>query len=178
MNLLWIDTETGGLRPEGHSLLTLALTTETRLLDLAIKHSTYVVDAEALAINHIDLVKHHAVALEPPEVVAKLSAFLDQFNDEPVVLAGHNVAFDKAFLMAFLNLYAPDLKKRFSHRTLDTHSLALALRDSGLLPLDKLNSDALFSYFNIQIPENQRHTAVGDVIGTQKLYQCLIGLIK
>lgn len=182
-NLLWIDTETGGLRSGFHSLLSFALldqapTAEPSTLDILVRHDTYVVDPEALSINGIDLVSHHAQALEPAEVVTRLEAFLDaRFPGERVTLAGHNVAFDRAFLMAYLEVHSPSLMRRFSHRMLDTHTLAMALREAGRLRLETLSSDALFAHFDIQVPEGQRHTALGDVLGTVKVYQRLLGLI-
>ena len=60
----------------------------------------------------------------------------------------------------------------------DTHSLAAALRDAGKLPLDNLGSSALFAHFGIQVPEDKRHTALGDALATFELYWQLVELMR
>ncbi|HWQ09406.1 MAG TPA: hypothetical protein VN436_09875, partial [Holophaga sp.] len=57
---------------------------------------------------------------------------------------------------------------------IDTHSLAAALRDAGRLPLENLGSSALFEHFGIVVPEEKRHTALGDALGTFELYWKLV----
>jgi DNA polymerase-3 subunit epsilon len=131
-------------------------------------------------VNRIDLVRHHAAALEPPVALAVLEVFLDQHfphRCQPIVLAGHNVAFDQAFLERFLAGQGRT-PERFSHRLVDTHSLAAALRDAGRLDLADLNSSALFAHFGIEVPEEKRHTALGDALATFELYWKLVGLMR
>jgi DNA polymerase-3 subunit epsilon len=110
-----------------------------------------------------------------------LDVFLDQHfphRCQPIILAGHNVAFDQAFLATFLAGQGRTLEPRFSHRLVDTHSLASGLRDAGRLPVDDLSSSALFSHFAIQVPEEKRHTALGDALATFELYWKLVGLMR
>ena len=82
-----------------------------------------------------------------------------------------------AFLGAFLAGQGRALEPRFSHRTVDTHSLAAGLRDAGRLPLENLSSTALFAHFGIEVPEARRHTALGDALATYDLYWKLVGLM-
>jgi DNA polymerase-3 subunit epsilon len=183
--LLFLDTETGGLDPARHSLLSVGLVVGdgpkvVNSLEILIKHEPYVVSSGGLAVNRIDLVRHSAAALEPRMALSVLDVFLDQHFPhmcKPVILAGHNVAFDRAFLGAFLASQGRALEPRVSHRTVDTHAIAAALRDGGRLPLENLSSTALFAHFGIEVPDERRHTALGDALATFELYWKLVGLL-
>ena len=184
--LLFLDTETGGLDPRSHSLLSLGLVVGVgpkvfNSLEILIRHEPYVVSSGGMQVNRIDLVAHSAAALDPPIALSVLDVFLDQHFPhlcQPVIMAGHNVAFDQAFLGAFLASQGRALEPRFSHRLVDTHSIASALRDAGRLPLANLGSSALFAHFGILVPEEKRHTALGDALATFELYWKLVGLMK
>jgi len=184
--MLFLDTETGGLDPRSHSLLSLGLVVGdgprlTHSLEILIRHEPYVVSAGGMKVNRIDLVQHSALALEPDMALTVLDVFLDQHfphRCQPVILAGHNVQFDQAFLATFLASHGRTLEPRFSHRMVDTHSMAAALRDAGQLPLDNLSSSALFAHFGIELPEEKRHTALGDSLATFELYWKLVELMK
>jgi len=185
-SLLFIDTETGGLDPRKHSLLSVALVVGdaggvANSLEILVRHEPYVVSAGGMKVNRIDLVQHTAGALEPDIALGVMNVFLDQHFPhicKPIILAGHNVGFDQAFLGAFLESLGHSLEPRFSHRVVDTHSLAAALRDAGKLPLDNLSSTALFAHFGIEVPEEKRHTALGDALATFELYWKLVGLMR
>ena len=185
-SMLFLDTETGGLDPLSHSLLSLGLVVGdgprvANSLEILIRHEPYVVTGGGMKVNRIDLVQHSAGALDPPIALSVLDVFLDQHFPhmcKPIILAGHNVGFDQAFLGAFLEGLGHHLEPRFSHRVVDTHSLAAALRDAGKLPLDNLSSSALFAHFGIEVPEDQRHTALGDALATFELYWKLVERMK
>jgi DNA polymerase-3 subunit epsilon len=132
-------------------------------------------------VNRIDLVQHDRSALEPGSALATFEAFLGKHFPDPatsVVLVGHNVGFDRGFLAAFFAHQSHPLEPRISHRIIDTHSIAAALRDAGRLAVGNLSSSALFDHFGIQIPEDKRHTALGDALGTFELYWKLVELMK
>ncbi|HNX31716.1 MAG TPA: 3'-5' exonuclease [Holophaga sp.] len=180
---LFLDTETGGLGLE-HSLLTLGLVVgddgEVRdSLEILVAHDPYVVSAGGMAVNRIDLVRHHQAALAPEAALGTLEAFCARHfpGGIPITLVGHNVAFDRNFLAVFHAKLGRPLEPRYSHRIIDTHSIAAALRDAGRLPLDDLGSTHLFRHFGIAIPEEKRHTALGDALGTFQLYWKLVELI-
>jgi DNA polymerase III epsilon subunit-like protein len=183
--MLFLDTETGGLDPRSHSLLSLGLVVGdgpklVNSLEILVRHEPYVVSGGGLKVNRINLVEHTAAALDPPVALTVLEVFLDQHFPhlcQPIILAGHNIAFDQAFLGAFLAGQGRGLE-RFSHRTVDTHAIAAALRDAGRLPLGNLSSTALFAHFGIQVPEEKRHTALGDALATFELYWKLVELMK
>lgn len=183
---LFLDTETGGLDPGKHSLLSMGFVVGDEgvvrhSLEILIKHDAYVVSGGGLRVNRIDLVEHDAIALEPVEAMAVLDVFLQQYfpcAKEPITLVGHNVAFDRDFLGVFFAELGRPLEPRISHRLVDTHSIASALRDAGKLDIENLSSSALFAHFGIEIPEDKRHTALGDALGTFELYWKLVELMK
>ncbi len=183
---LFVDTETGGLDPARHSLLSIGLVlgdegVVRHSLELFLKHDTYVVDDGGMKVNRIDLAKHHEESMEGGTLMAVLDVFLDQFfpcKREPIFLVGHNVAFDREFLQAFWKTQGRAFEPRFSHRLIDTHSLAAGLRDAGRLPVESLSSTALFAHFGILVPEEQRHTALGDALATFELYWKLVELAR
>ncbi len=180
---LVFDTETGGLDPQSHSLLTIGMVAcegsqilET--LDLKVRHEPYVVSAGGLRVNRINLVTHHEAALEHGQVIEKVMKFCKHhFGSEPLTLVGHNISFDFEFMKCFLVLNGVDMESRFHHRTVDTHSIAKALREKGKLPQIRLSSDELFRHFDIIVPDDQRHTALGDALATHILYLRLLELI-
>jgi DNA polymerase III epsilon subunit-like protein len=183
---LFLDTETGGLDPRRHSLLSLGLVAGdsggiAERLEILVRHETYGVTGGGLKVNRIDLAEHHVKALEPSAALHAFDGFLARHfgPDAAVILVGHNIAFDRAFLGAFLETLGRDLEPRFSHRTIDTHSIAAALQDAGRIPAEvALNSSGLFAHFGIQVPEAQRHTALGDAVATFELYWKLVEVAR
>ncbi len=183
--LLVLDTETGGLDATRHSLLTLGLVAwedgrVLEALELAVRQEPYVVTGGGMKVNRIDLATHHAAAAEPDVVIAQLETFCTRhFGSGPITLVGHNVAFDRAFLGAFLASQGRALEPRFHHRTVDTHALAFGLQQAGRLPAAlKLSSDGLFAHFGILVPPAQRHTALGDALATAELYGKLVEVAR
>lgn len=180
--MLFLDTETGGLDPSRHSLLSLGLVVGQRgvvdhELEILVKHDDYVVDPEAMAVNRIRLDEHDARALRASEALVVLDIFLDHHfphHCQPITLVGHNVSFDRDFLAVFLASQGRRLRARFHHRIVDTHSIAAALRDAGRLDLEDLGSTALFHHFGIEVPDHLRHTALGDARATFHLYWKLV----
>jgi len=183
---LFLDTETGGLDHTRHSLLTLGMVVgdgpvRVDQREFQIRHKEYSVTASALGVNKIDLVAHDRHAVDPKDAWQGMQTFLTNHfaPDTSIILVGHNIAFDRAFLSTFLRSLGADIEEHFSHRSIDTHAVAAALRDAGRIPAHvSLNSSALFDYFNIAIPVGSRHTALGDAITTFELYWRLVDLVR
>jgi DNA polymerase III alpha subunit (gram-positive type) len=153
----------------------------THSLEILFKQEAYVLTAGGMAVNRIDLVQHHASALAPAHAMAVLEVFLDQHfphRCQPIMLVGHNISFDRDFLKRMLEEQGRTFEPRFSHRLVDTHSIAVALRDAGRLPLENLGSSALFAHFGIEIAPEKRHTALGDALATFELYRKLVCLMR
>ena len=181
MRYLVFDTETGGLDPLAHDLLSLGCVASEEgqileSLEILIRHEPYRVSAGGMKVNRIDLVKHHEAALAPADALAAFDAFCDRnFGRGPITLLGHNIAFDQAFLGAFLRSQGRELEPRFHHRTVDTHAFAAGLQEAGRLPKGlRLSSGALFDCFGIAPEPEKRHTALGDALATHHLYWKLV----
>lgn len=185
MRLLVLDTETGGLDATRHSLLSLGLValegnTLLESAEILVRHEPYAVTGGGMKVNRIDLAAHHEIALPPVQAAEALEAFCARhFGAAPITLVGHNIAFDRAFLGAFLASVGRELEPRFHHRTVDTHALAFGLQQAGRLPGDlRLSSDGLFSHFGILVPPEKRHTALGDALATAELYLKLVEVAR
>jgi DNA polymerase III subunit epsilon len=178
---LVLDTETGGLDANQHSLLSIGLVVSEAhqivdQLEILIRHEPYIVSGGGMKVNRIDLASHHETAQEPEQAIQTLETFCTRhFGDASITLIGHNIAFDRAFLGTFLERQGRNLEPRFHHRTIDTHAIAAALIQAGKLPKTlRPSSDGLFTHFGILVPPEKRHTALGDAIATHQLYWKLI----
>lgn len=180
--LLFIDTETGGLDPDKHSLLTLALVVwEDRniidSLEIAVNDGVNCVTQEALSINKIDIGKHLQTALSMPEAIDQVMSFTGKHftGKEKITLAGHNVHFDAGFLKKFFSANHIDFSEIFSHRLIDTSSILHYLYLAGRIEKKAISSDDAFALFDIEV--EGRHTALGDATATVKLFSKLLDLM-
>ncbi|MBU0551587.1 3'-5' exonuclease [Myxococcota bacterium] len=173
-----LDTETGGLDPLQHSLLTVGLVSGdgATQVELLIREPQIHAEPRALAINHVDLAQIEAEGLSPTLACVAIEGFLGTLP-EGAMMVGHNVAFDIAFLRRLYGLAARPIPKALSHRSVDTHSLLWALARAGRLPMTATGSDGAFAHFQIAPPPDLRHTALGDAIATRDLVERLLALI-
>jgi DNA polymerase III alpha subunit (gram-positive type) len=183
--ILFVDTETGGLDPQIHSLLSVAFCiwrdgTIIPSKEWYIKQPHYVVTSEALEINKIDLVKIQTSGVTPAEFIAQSGQWLldngISKEDFPIVLGGHNVQFDADFLEANFGV---QFMESFSHRCVDTASLIRFLCDVGKLPAELMSGSSAkaMDFFKLN-SESERHSAAADIKGTAELYNELIKLVK
>ncbi len=179
--ILFIDTETGGLDPLSHSILSVAFTVwENGKIfnskEFLINDGILNVSEKALEINKIDISEHSRIALKSEIAVLEIENFLNQnFNlDEKIILCGHNILFDINFFKTFWIKNGNDYNKRFSHRYVDTASLLFFLSITNKLPEDLTSSQKAFDFFNIKI--DKRHSALGDVVATAELFNHLLEL--
>lgn len=177
-----LDTETSGLDPLKHSLLSVGLVdwTGDRSLEFLVKEPEIVSDPESMKVNHIDLEKVQAQGLTPVQACERLAQYIDELSQaagESVMVVGHNVAFDIAFLRRIHHIAGYPFSSVFSHRTVDTHSLLWALVQSGKLPSQVTSSDAAFAHFGLMPPIELRHTALGDAWATRSLLLKLLELV-
>jgi len=198
--LLIIDTETGGLDADTNAILEIAGLVWQRNPEggpglilgkfrYAVSDPDGVVEAEALAINKIDMATHKG--LHPKCVVEFIEDFIQQVYYEDgaykpkadfgVVLCGHNIGFDVDFMQRLYLLSGrtvkgrnSDWEKTFSHRLLDTCGIVRYLVLSGVLPLKGASSKEVFEYYGIY-PKNA-HSALADAEATGLLLNRLIEL--
>lgn len=182
--LLFLDTETGGINPQKHSLLSVGVVvwddSEGVLYadEFYLRSEHYSVTAQATRINHFDEIDHNNKACEPKQVVSRLIELKDSFFSEyqSMPLAGHNIGFDVQFLKQLFLTCNRSYEKVFSHRLVDTYSILKFLVDCQLIPNSINSSASAFKHFGIKVVD--RHTALGDAYATMQLYTKLIELIE
>jgi DNA polymerase III subunit epsilon len=181
--ILFIDTETGGIDPQKHSLLSIGLVVwepNKGILDsiqILIKSSEYIITKEAQNINKFDRETHDMTALKPQVVIECMINFIRKYFEEnqAIPLAGHNTQFDINFLKRFLDENGRSFGSIFSHRIIDTYSILRYLYYCGRIDQNIASSSEAFRFFNIQV--DSRHTALGDAIATAKLFEAMMKLI-
>lgn len=181
--LLVIDTETGGLDPDRDSLLSLAavvwregqLVADTQIF---VNEPEPRITPDSIAVHGIDPTWLQAHGHSPCQAVQEFERFVhahfSRFDRGDVLLAGHNVAFDVAFLKRLYRLAGVHYPAFYSHRLLDTAALGLFFILSGHLPSGVAKSDELFGYFQIAFGRNRRHSALGDARATAELINAFL----
>lgn len=188
--VFFIDTETGGLDPKEHSLLSVSIcrldVLEHKVTDeftQLIKHPVYRVTPKALSVNGIDLVKHDSNpnALYPEDAVFEmrkwLCAYLPSYTPkyyERLIAGGHNLSFDIAFIKE-LGLGWDNL---FQYRTIDTQIIATFLQMVGMLSIKGTGLSVLIKHFQVEVSEEERHTSLGDVKATADVFLEMYELVR
>lgn len=172
MKYLAFDVEAGGTEVE-HSLLSVYfvvidedLKTVHGELDLLVKPDSgnYVVTAQALEVNKIQLIEHDKVAITESKAGTLLYNFLKIHapnGTSKLTPLGHNIAFDIDFIKKHL------LNKSFnqfvSYRMLDTSSIIQFMKLRGSVSRDLAGSlSEIAAHFGISTVTNVPHTAKGD----------------
>lgn len=187
--LLVIDTETGGLDAQIHSVLSLGAVVweDGKLLDeieLFIEELPMMVTLAALRVSKIELLKMEN-AMSPNQAVSRLSDFLARnFGAVPpqrrIELAGHNVSFDVGFLQRLYRLAGIDrsaFEKLFSHRLMDTSMMFRFLIFAGRLADQKASLSDCLNCFQIQYDSKSRHSALQDARYTASLLSKLLEMV-
>lgn len=187
--LLVIDTETGGLDPATHSILSVgAIVWEDGKLgdsfEVYILEPTLQVDKKATEVNRISLPWLHQHGSNPADAVKQFIAFIERnFNEyqnqrDKVPIVGHNINFDVGFLKRLFSLAGQNYDEVFSHRVLDTAGILRFLSLAGKISIHGAGSTAAFDYFHIDINSSERHTALADARATGQLLTKLVELVK
>lgn len=187
--LLVIDTETGGLDPTTHSILSVgAIVWEDGKLgdsfEVYVLEPTLQVDNKAMEINRISLPWLQQHGLSPVDAVNQFVDFIGrnfkeyQDKGDKIPVAGHNVNFDVGFLKRLFSLANKDYERVFSHRVLDTAGILRFLSLAGKISIHGAGSTAAFDYFNINISSSERHTSLADARATGQLLTKLVELVK
>lgn len=180
--LIFIDTETGGIDPQKHSLLSIGCVAWEQgrgiadTFEVFIKSNKYFVTNEAKKINKFSKEKHDQKAVSPREAINSLFIFCDKYSNGLANLAGHNTQFDVAFIKKLLKDNHRSFSKHFSHRIVDTYSIIRFLQDAQRFEVELGSSASAFKYFGIAV--QGRHTALGDAIATAKLYERMLSQIE
>ncbi len=184
--ILFIDTETGGLNPESFSIISFAgvLWRDGEILDslqVFIQEEPFYSDVDSMKINRIDMDWIKNNGLPPSKAVKQITDFLKQIQPNSVVpmrLGGHNIGFDVGFTKRLFRLGGGDFSSFFSHRTIDTSTILAFLSLANKIKLDGAGSSDAFSHFGIEFAQGDRHTALGDALATAKLFNCLLDVVE
>lgn len=165
------DTETTGLYPEqGDDIVQIAAVriingkrVNTEVFDTLVNPGR-AIPASSTRVHGItnDMVR------DAPEAASALQRF-HKFA-EGAVLVAHNAPFD----MAFLKKHEASAQCRFDHPILDTVLLSAVLYGEA----ESHSLDALAHRLGITIPEEARHTAIGDAIATADALLKIIPALK
>lgn len=179
MKYFFHDFETGGF--EKTSILTYyAVVTDenfNKLDEIELffkpKDGIYKVSAEALAINHIDLIEHSKISEEMEVCKSKLKDFLlknTNYKSEKLYAAGHNIYFDNNLLKKHV---FPEFNEFFFRHNLDTGGLGVLLKIVGKLPSDfNISLVNLAKHYGIN--STGAHNAKVDVLLTIMVLKCII----
>lgn len=185
-----IDTETGGLDPQRHSLISVAMVLLDDDLNITGQREWLVLEdplhicKAAWQTNQLDLQEYYAKAQSPYRVITEVNEFIDDYRTEKgrAVPGGHNVTFDMRFLkrMALLSsnqqAHAEWVDKTFTYHSFDTHqAVRLYSMVCGLdEPLTSLGHCC--EHFGIEI--GNAHRALDDAVATAKLTRILVDRLR
>jgi len=190
MKILWIDTETTGLNPFEHDIVSIALIVE---INGEVKDELYLkiqpinpenITDEALKINGFTR-EELSTFLPPREGLNKILRFLEKYVDkykknktmeDKFVLAGYNVTFDSAMLSEFCKkLGYKYLGALVDYHKIDIASLVLFLKMHNKIKIDGFKLVNVAEYLQASI---QAHDAQSDIRATREIAYKLLDKIK
>jgi hypothetical protein len=187
MKYCTIDTESGSRRASSTLLSAAFLITNDHFevldqLDLKLKlekDGLYIVDAQGMAVNGIDIVAHDKVAMTYKEAKPVLYEFLKKnSNGERLTPVGHGVKGDIHRIIE--NLISQGSWEQFcTYHYIDTSVVLQFLRACGKMPQDCDGSvGALVQYFGIELGDRSLHDAMVDAQLTMQVYQKMVEIEK
>lgn len=186
--VLILDTETGGLDPAKHSLLTAAFVAvdlkKGKILDrlyLQIKHETYHVTPRAMEVNKIDLIKHDKEATPVKEAVGKVVDFIQKNfkGTTPARPGGQNYPFDEGFLKVLFTEAGAKFGDFVHYSYLDTLPVLRLMATFDLIPEAACRLDGARKEFKLPAKKSgQAHHAMTDAEDTINLFAALVDRIQ
>lgn len=176
-HIIFCDTETGGLDPLKHDLLTVALVdwrdgVIVDSVEFKVLADPKRVTEIALSVNGIDLKAHNAKALPAVNVAFAMREWISKhWLGGWVRLGGHNVAFDVGFLRP---LIGPAYNREFHHRPICTMNMLPLLWHAGIIPNDVGKLTEACDALGAPMPANEAHTALGDALAAARLYTAML----
>lgn len=168
--ILVIDTETGGLDANKNALISIAAVV---VIDGCIADKIEVIvadpegeyDAGALKVNGFTKEWVQDNGVTPLVAVQTLKNFYMKNNmPKRITLAGHNVAFDIAFLERLYRMAGESYRDQYYHGGLCTRSAFLLLEQAGRLPYGEQNLDAVCKALSVPLERAKKHVALDDAV--------------
>ena len=164
------DTETTGLSPSTDAIVQIAAVrlingrrVESEVFDTLVDPGRPIPPGSTDVHGITD-----SMVVGAPDIIAAGRQF-HKFA-EGAVLVAHNAPFD----MEFLRRQEAGIGKSFDHPVLDTVLLSAVVYGQ----LDQHSLDALTARLGITIPEEARHTAIGDTVATADAFLKLVPMLR
>lgn len=194
MDILFIDVETTGQDPRKHSIIQLAAEfySNDKLVSSFNKFVEHVgeINLGALKYNKFKIRDIRGLikkgVSEEEAAIDFVEFLLNLKSEKPIIIGGHNCAFDLNFINEFLyrNNFE-GLNNLVSYRVLDTSTIAGFLKETNFINLDKISLENLVNYFDCKpdvlnniSSEERFHDAAFDVKCTANLYFTLRNFLK
>lgn len=175
-SILVVDVETGGLDPSVNPLLEVAIAPldahgfsgghQCRWFGCGLP-----CDPVALEVNGLDPDEGVSPAIAAERFDKHLDHLAEVRGVGRFILAGMNPAFDRDFLR--VNLVRHGIKPRFSHRTIDLHSLAVAYALANGESIESLHTDGIYEMLGLP-PERKPHRAMEGVFREREAFKILL----
>ena len=188
MHRLWIDTETTGLNPDKHQILTGYLIFEDDRDNILSEYGFTIpsykekISFGAMNVNKIAFETIVAKSWEDERgadrTIKELATHISEnLGKERFSPAGQNVQFDMGFIVKmFEEAGIEGFSDTLDHHYTDTANNATLFRDAGLYPKDlKLNLSQLAQFHGIKNPAP--HTAKGDCHTARLVYHAQRNLL-
>ena len=181
MQLVVLDTETGGLDCNVQSLLSVGMWTLDTVkgtidnpLYFLVREPLIVTTPYAMAINGLDPEDIDSQGLEPKEALEKVREYCKPLRRPNPV--GHNIGFDIGFLNRLVSLSDDGDTLPFHYRTIDVPSILTTMYLAGILPKDISSSQRALEYFGMK--RGKVHNALHDAECTGKVYLKALGMLR
>ena len=160
---IFIDTETGGLNYNEHSLLSVGFIVTDNDLNMIdkkeyfIKNDKYICELSAMTINKINIMDCIKNGIDNNQLYNVLNSY---GNEKNLVWAGWNVMFDVQFLSKFLN------GKLYFGKYMDVKSIYIDYTNNQYTSysLDSASKQ-------LEIVNNKPHNAMSDIETTFEIYK-------
>ncbi len=176
--LLWIDTETTGRSARVNQIVEVAIAITDLDGRVLLEPRGVLVAIESWSINDRETIAIHGIDWRTPEF-KRAAKSLREVTERVIAriegrrVAGHNVAFDVGFIRASAERAGLPVRPELTAPTLDTLTMARALKKRGLLRVDSCSLVALRAHFGVG---HTAHRATGDVAATIDIYRRLRAL--
>lgn len=170
-----LDTETSGLDPFKHSLISFALVPvesgHSHLMRYLKTGLTTQWDPWAYDNFRKDIENYNAHAVTCDVAYEAMRDYIvAELKVAEIIVVGHNIGFD----IAFMKQLAHRANKQFGgihYRSIDTFVLMHDLYMRGHVGPESLSLSGACKFFNVELSEAAKHTALGDATATMELYK-------